>query len=447
MVQPDPPTPRSPEPLFLALGRLAEYKRLDLLLRLWDRVRQVVGGKLVIAGDGPERARLEALAGPGVVFTGRVSEQEKHRLLCSAWLLMHPALIEGWGIVVSEAAIRGTPAVAFDVPGLRDSVVHGETGMLVRTEGQFASAWASLAIDGRRREALGRAARTRALQLHWSAAVEGFAEVADEAIKRAAPVAGRSSRGRRAGRNHRGGDRPTPGGPLQAFYSTRASRSARARTGPGARPGCWPGCCASVAGPAVIVDVGCGDGTALAVAAGQNPAHRFAGIDWSGDALRQARKPSASPWCARTWPAPGLPVADGAADVVIMSELIEHLVDPDGAVAEARRVLRPGGSLLLSTPNLAAWYNRGLLAAGIQPVFSEVSLRGVFGRPGRVVAGHLRLFTRRALTEFLTASGFGCVTVAGARYHDVPRPLRPLDRAFCRWPAAASILLVHARKE
>src|SRR5271154_842913 len=157
VVRPDPLTPRSPDPLFVALGRLADYKRLDLLLRLWDRVRQVVGGKLVIAGDGPQRARLEALAGPGVEFTGRVSEQEKHRLLCSAWLLMHPALLEGWGIVVSEAAIRGTPAVAFDVPGLRDSVVHGETGMLVANanEGQFASAWASLAIDGRRRKALG----------------------------------------------------------------------------------------------------------------------------------------------------------------------------------------------------------------------------------------------------------------------------------------------------
>jgi 2-polyprenyl-3-methyl-5-hydroxy-6-metoxy-1,4-benzoquinol methylase len=132
--------------------------------------------------------------------------------------------------------------------------------------------------------------------------------------------------------------------------------------------------------------------------------------------------------------------------VVIMSELIEHLVDPDGAVAEARRVLRPGGSLLLSTPNLAAWYNRGLLTLGVQPIFSEVSLRGVFGRPGSVVAGHLRLYTRRALTEFLSASGFRCVTVAGARYHGVPRPLGPLDQAFCRWPAAASILLVHARK-
>ena len=57
-------------------------------------------------------------------------------------------------------------------------------GCWSRTEGQFASEWASLAIDQRRREQLGRAARTRALQLHWSAAVEGFADVADEAIKR-----------------------------------------------------------------------------------------------------------------------------------------------------------------------------------------------------------------------------------------------------------------------
>jgi glycosyltransferase involved in cell wall biosynthesis len=183
--QPQPLTPRSPEPMFLALGRLTDYKRIDLLLRLWERVRHVVGGQLVIAGDGPERARIEALAGPGVVVTGRVSEEEKHRLLCAAWMLLHPAMIEGWGIVIAEAAIRGTPGIGFDVPGLRDSVVHGETGVLVRSEGQFASAWASLALDHRTREALGRAARERALRLHWSAAVEGFADVADEALARA----------------------------------------------------------------------------------------------------------------------------------------------------------------------------------------------------------------------------------------------------------------------
>ena len=199
------------------------------------------------------------------------------------------------------------------------------------------------------------------------------------------------------------------------------------------------------AGPAVVLDVGCGDGAALAAAARRNPGHRFAGFDWSSDAVRRARALGLAVVRADV-AAPGLPVADRAADVVIMSEVIEHLVDPDGALAEARRVLRPGGALLLSTPNLAAWYNRGLLALGFQPVFSEVSLRGVFGRPGGVVAGHLRLFTRRALAEFLAASGFRCVTIGGARYHDVPAPLRPIDRAFCRWPSAASILLVHARK-
>lgn len=177
-----PPGPRSPEPLFLALGRLVASKRLDLLLRLWDQVRPVTGGQLVIAGDGPERARLESRAGPGVVFAGRVSEAEKHRLLSAAWLLLHAAVVEGWGMVVTEAAARGTPALGFRVPGLRDSVLDGRTGRLVGGEIEFAAAWAALTVDHEGRAALGRAARQRALDLHWSAAVDGFAKVADEAI-------------------------------------------------------------------------------------------------------------------------------------------------------------------------------------------------------------------------------------------------------------------------
>ena len=177
-----PPTPRTREPLFLALGRLAEYKRIDLLLRLWDRVRPVVGGQLVIAGEGSQRGYLESLAGPGVTFAGRVSESEKHRLLGAAWLLVHAALIEGWGIVVTEAALRGTPTVGFDVPGLRDSVEHTKTGLLARTEAEFASAWAALALSPGRRAAMGEAARRRAAQLKWSTAVQRFSAVIDEAI-------------------------------------------------------------------------------------------------------------------------------------------------------------------------------------------------------------------------------------------------------------------------
>jgi SAM-dependent methyltransferase len=200
-----------------------------------------------------------------------------------------------------------------------------------------------------------------------------------------------------------------------------------------------------VVAPGCIVDIGCGDGEAAGVALAVNPGHRLVGIDWSADALGQAKARGLTSIRAAV-DGISLPLRTGAADVVIMSELIEHLVDTDSALDEAWRVLKPGGSLLLSTPNLAAWYNRGLLAFGVQPVFSEVSLRGVFGRPGTVVAGHLRMFTTRSLTGLLRARGFGSIELSGAPYHDVPRPLRPLDRVFCGWPGAASIILVRARK-
>ncbi|MFJ5259567.1 glycosyltransferase family 4 protein [Streptomyces sp. NPDC088387] len=181
--EPGPRTERSPEPLFVAVGRLVEYKRIDLLLRLWERVRPVTGGKLLIMGDGPERERLERLAGPDVVFTGHVSEAEKHRLLCASWLLLHPSAVEGWGLVVTEAAARETPTIAFDVPGLRDSVVDGETGILARGESSFAAAWCALALAGRRRELMGKAAREHAAGFRWEGTVRRFRAVAGEAYR------------------------------------------------------------------------------------------------------------------------------------------------------------------------------------------------------------------------------------------------------------------------
>ncbi|WNZ11786.1 glycosyltransferase family 4 protein [Streptomyces sp. 11x1] len=181
--EPGPRADRSPEPLFVAVGRLVEYKRIDLLLRLWERVRPVTGGRLVIVGDGPERARLEAMAGAGVEFAGHVTEEEKHRLLCAAWLLLHPSSVEGWGLVVTEAAVRETPSVAFDVPGLRDSVVDGETGVLARGESSFAAAWCALALSTDRRVLMGKAARERAAHFRWDRTVRQFRAVAAEAVR------------------------------------------------------------------------------------------------------------------------------------------------------------------------------------------------------------------------------------------------------------------------
>ncbi|MFJ8074136.1 class I SAM-dependent methyltransferase [Streptomyces sp. NPDC096176] len=194
----------------------------------------------------------------------------------------------------------------------------------------------------------------------------------------------------------------------------------------------------------LIVDVGCGDGTAARAAAPVLAGHDLVGVDWSQDALRRARPRMGH--VVRGELDCGLPLADGCADAVLFSEVIEHLVDPDHALDELRRVLRPGGHLMLSTPNLAAWYNRVLLLAGVQPVFSEVSLRGIHGRPGTQVVGHLRLYTARALRSYLSASGFREVRITGAPFHGVPRALRLLDRAACAVPGAASILLAHARR-
>lgn len=169
------------------------------------------------------------------------------------------------------------------------------------------------------------------------------------------------------------------------------------------------------------------------------------GFDWSLAALNQARARGV-PVVRASADNGGLPLASSGIDIVIMSELIEHLVDPDNALDEAMRVLVPGGTLLLSTPNLAAWYNRVLLAMGIQPLFTEVSLRGIHGRPGTDVVGHLRIFTRRALLSLLKAVGFVDIRIAGAPYHDVPRPFKPIDRLLCHVPSLASNLLVMARK-
>lgn len=208
--------------------------------------------------------------------------------------------------------------------------------------------------------------------------------------------------------------------------------------------------CAAGAGRRLIaVDVGCGDGTWTAMASqvlrGAGVDLHMIGLDWSVAALERAGQQGVLGVRASVED-PGLPLGSASVDVVIISEVIEHLVDTDIALAEAKRVLVPGGTLLLSTPNLAAWYNRGLLLLGIQPIFTEVSLRGIYGRPGHEVVGHLRLFTRRALVALLEAHGFLDVTMAGAPYHDVPRPLRPLDTLLCRTPSLSSVLLASARR-
>jgi glycosyltransferase involved in cell wall biosynthesis len=129
---------RFPEPTLLYLGRLKRYKRVDLVLAATAELRRRgIPARLLVAGKGDHRAALErtahrlGLTGGGVEFLGFVSEERKLELLRRAWVHVLTSPNEGWGIANLEAAACGTPTVASNSPGLRDSVRDGETGFLV----------------------------------------------------------------------------------------------------------------------------------------------------------------------------------------------------------------------------------------------------------------------------------------------------------------------------
>ena len=134
---PGDPGARFPEPTLLYLGRLKRYKRVDLPIRaLAHLAGQGMNCRLLVAGKGDDRPRLERLVsrlgvGDRVKFLGFVPEEEKVRLLQRSWVHVLTSPKEGWGIANLEAAACGTPTVASDSPGLRDSVRDGETGFLV----------------------------------------------------------------------------------------------------------------------------------------------------------------------------------------------------------------------------------------------------------------------------------------------------------------------------
>jgi glycosyltransferase involved in cell wall biosynthesis len=185
----DPPSvtvgERSVEPLFVCLGRLVPHKRVDLLLRVWEQVRPAIGGQLIVIGDGPDRASLEALAGEGVVFVGRVDEDEKWLLLSRAWALVHPAHHEGWGIVIIEAAEVGTPALGFDVPGVKDAIVDGVTGLTANSEADLVRQWIEFANNRPLRDRLSEGARRYGSNFGWDQVARGFSVIATEVIRSA----------------------------------------------------------------------------------------------------------------------------------------------------------------------------------------------------------------------------------------------------------------------
>jgi glycosyltransferase involved in cell wall biosynthesis len=169
---------RAPTPVFAYLGRLKKYKGVQLVIRAFAEMA-VPGAVLEIAGAGDYRPKLEELArsldlGERVRFLGRISETEKVALLRRSWALVFASPKEGWGITNLEAAACGTPVVASNSPGIRESVRDGETGFLVPHDDVVAMAASMRRIAGSIDlvKQLGTAARAFSETFTWERAAD-----------------------------------------------------------------------------------------------------------------------------------------------------------------------------------------------------------------------------------------------------------------------------------
>lgn len=182
---PDSATERFEAPTFVYMGRLRRYKRVDLLIRAAARLKDAgTDIQLKVGGKGPDRERLEGIAArlgvqDRVEFLGFVSEEAKRTLLRRSWANLLTSPKEGWGISNLEAAGCGTPTVASDAPGLRESVVDGTTGLLV-PHGDLAAladAIARIASDPGMRDRLGAGAAEFSKGYSWEASAHAVLEL------------------------------------------------------------------------------------------------------------------------------------------------------------------------------------------------------------------------------------------------------------------------------
>ncbi len=176
------PGEKAEHPEVVYLGRLRRYKSIDVVLKAFQQI-QDLSPSLHLAGQGDDENRLKALAAElglrNVHFHGYTGEAEKIRLLQRAWVAVNPSSMEGWGVTNIEANACGTPVIGSDVPGIRDSVSSGQSGLLVPYGDHEALAreLRSLMMDASLRERMGRTAREWAERFSWDTSAASFLNI------------------------------------------------------------------------------------------------------------------------------------------------------------------------------------------------------------------------------------------------------------------------------
>ena len=168
---------KNSEPIVAFAGRLNRAKRPDHAIEAFKIIKEKVpDAELWVFGDGPFKDRLKRSSGEGVTFFGNLATVERRRLLEKSWVLMVPGLREGWGLNIIEANALGLPAVAYDVPGLCDSVKNNETGLLTEPGNieDLACKTINILTDKVLRNHLGMNALNYSRQFNWEKTAEEF---------------------------------------------------------------------------------------------------------------------------------------------------------------------------------------------------------------------------------------------------------------------------------
>lgn len=177
----------------LYLGRLEiAQKGLDILLHAFTLIADYTDKALIIAGSGPDEARIRALAyslgvGDRIQFVGQVSPTDRFDLLASAELVAMPSRYETFGMVAAEAVAVGTPIVAFDIPCLR-SILSPASGVLVPAfdTNAFAAALVRVLKDDQLKWTLSNDGKAAVDHLRW----DGLAAVQETLYSRVLVAAG-----------------------------------------------------------------------------------------------------------------------------------------------------------------------------------------------------------------------------------------------------------------
>ncbi|MFX1285672.1 MAG: glycosyltransferase family 4 protein [Promethearchaeota archaeon] len=184
---------KSKVPTVISLGRLTGQKRVEeSILAFYFIKKELTEAKMMIVGRGTPQyeKHLRNLVKKlglksAIAFYGFLSEEEKYNLLSKAHILLTTSIREGWGLVVIEANITLTIAVGYEVPGLRDSIINGETGLLVkrRDPKELAQAVIHIFKQPDKLEGMAKNARRYALSLSWDNAARSYLKVISLLLK------------------------------------------------------------------------------------------------------------------------------------------------------------------------------------------------------------------------------------------------------------------------